>query len=485
VSEIEDIPMSRSQVQSVLTAAVLLAVAACAPTDDAALTEADAKSIATEAYVYGFPMVVNYKTLNMYAVNEQSPEYKGPLNYLSCEARLYTPDDKAVVTPNADTPYCMFWGDLRAEPLVLTVPEIEADRLYEFQLIDLYTHNFAYVSTTATGNVPGDYLIAGPGWEGATPDGVDAVISSETPLFFVVVRTQLFGPDDLSRVEEIQDGYSFQPLSAFLGTEAPPAAPAIDFPEWIEGSQFDGRSLDYIDFMLSLVEPVAEEQEMFDRFAKIGLGTDGTFELSALSPDIAAAMEEGVKEGFAEIEAFIAENGSDPLLSGKIFGTREFLRQSAQEISGTDDYSILRATAAHTGLYGNSAVEAMYPLYPVDSTDKPLNAAENEYTVTFAEGEFPPVDAFWSLTMYDGATQLFIENPLDRYLLNSTMMEQFRLEDDGSLVLYVQKDSPGPEREANWLPAPDGPFYMVMRLYGPQEAALQGEWTAPPAVRID
>ena len=116
---------------------------------------------------------------------------------------------------------------------------------------------------------------------------------------------------------------------------------------------------------------------------------------------------------------------------------------------------------------------------------QPLDGAESAYTVTFAEGDLPPVDAFWSLTMYDGATQLFIENPLDRYLLNSTMMEQFRFEDDGSLVLYVQKDTPGPDRESNWLPAPDGPFYMVLRLYGPEQTALEGAWVPPPAEKSE
>ncbi len=196
-------------------------------------------------------------------------------------------------------------------------------------------------------------------------------------------------------------------------------------------------------------------------------------------------MEQGVREGFAELEAFVAEQSGDPQMSGKIFGTRAFLRESARKNYDTSDYSILRAAAAHTGLYGNSAAEAMYPAYFVDSAGQPLDGAESAYTVTFEAGELPPVNAFWSLTMYDGATQLFIENPLDRYLLNSTMMEQFRLENDGSLVLYVQKDSPGPERESNWLPAPEGPFYMVMRLYGPQEAALQGEWTAPPSVKVE
>ena len=468
-----------------LAASTLFAVAACTPADEPSLTETEAKTIAKEAYIYGFPMVVNYKAMHTYVLDETSPEYKAPFNQLDCEARLFTPADRAVVTPNADTPYCMFWGDMRVEPLVLTVPEIEPDRFYQVQLIDLYTHNFAYVSTIATGNEAGSYLIAGPGWDGETPEGIRAGIPSETGFVFAVIRTQLFGPDDLPRVKEIQDGYSFQPLSVFLGTEPPTAPPPIDFPAWREGAQFDGGSFDYIDFMLSHVEPAPDEAELFERFAMIGLGTDAQFDIGAFPPEIAAAIAAGAKEGFEAMEEFQAEASDDPLASAKIFGTREFLQESARKNYGLSDFYMIRALAAHMGLYGNSGTEAIYPTYLVDADHQPLNAAENDYRITFAEGKLPPVKAFWSLTMYDGATQLFIENPLDRYLLNSTMMEQYSLEADGSLVLYVQKDSPGPDREANWLPAPDGFFYIVLRLYGPEQTALEGEWTPPPAEKAD
>jgi hypothetical protein len=143
----------------------------------------------------------------------------------------------------------------------------------------------------------------------------------------------------------------------------------------------------------------------------------------------------------------------------------------------------MRAVAAQTGLYGNSADEAIYPAYFVDAQGAPLDASQNKYTLTFKKGEFPPVTAFWSLTMYDGKTQLLIDNPLNRYLLNSPMMEQFVMNEDGSLTIYVQKESPGKELESNWLPAPDGPFYAVMRLYGPKKEALEGKWVNPPLVK--
>jgi len=139
----------------------------------------------------------------------------------------------------------------------------------------------------------------------------------------------------------------------------------------------------------------------------------------------------------------------------------------------------MRAVAAHMGLYGNSGAEATYPTYLADMDGEPLNASENKYTLTFKKEDIPPVKAFWSLTMYDGKTQLFIHNPLDRYLLNSNMMEQFVKEKDGSIIFYIQKEAPGKDKEANWLPAPDGPLYMVMRLYGPESVALEGKWTPP------
>jgi len=470
---------------SMAVLATTLIISGCGAGGGGSITPEEATAIAKEAYIYGFPMVMNYKTIYNYVVDTENPEYKGPFNQLMCDARLFTPDDRAIVTPNADTPYCMFWIDLRAEPMVLTVPEMEPERFYHFQLVDLYTHNFAYVGTLTTGNGAGSILIAGPDWDGEKPDGITDVIRSETDYIFNVTRTQLFGADDLARVAEIQESYGLQPLSAFLGTEARPAEAMPDFPEWFEGSQFDERFFGYLDFMMSLLDrPGDGEEELWRRLARLGIGPGNIFDYAALSPEIQEALKAGVKDGFGEIEEFLAKYTSDPLMSGKIFGTRAFLVESAQTNFGLEKPDILRSVAAHMGLYGNSAEEAIYPVYLTDADQQPLDASSNRYTVTFAEGQPPPVKAFWSLTMYDGTTQLFIDNPLDRYLLNSTMMDQLRTGKDGSLTLYIQKDSPGKEKEPNWLPAPDGPFYMVLRLYGPEDGALDGEWKPPPAAKV-
>jgi len=448
------------------------------------LTPKEAKQIAKGAYIYGFPLVLNYKTMYSYAVDKKSPEYKGDFNSLGCVARVYTPEDRAIISPNSDTPYCMAWVDMRAEPFVFSIPEIEKERFYEVQLIDLYTHNFAYISTVATGNVPGKYLLTGPDWNREVPEGITEVIPCETQFLFSIHRTQLFNPSDIDNLKKIQDGYKVEPLSTYLGTKAPSAAAAIDFPVWKEGAEFTAGSFNYLDFMLALVKTPQEEQPLMKRFAKIGLGGEGKFDIKKLSPEIQKALEEGAKEGLSAIQEFGKKISSDPLASAKVFGTRAFLNKSAKENYNLDDLFMIRAVAAQLGIYGNSGAEAIYPTYLVDAEGAAFDASQNNYTLTFKKGEFPPVTAFWSFTMYDGKTQLLIENPLNRYLLNSPMMEQFVLNEDGSLTIYVQKESPGKKLEPNWLPAPDGPFYTVMRLYGPKKEALEGKWVSPPLVKV-
>ncbi len=449
------------------------------------VTPEQAKEIAKEAYIYGLPMVLNYKTMNSYVLNKKSPEYKGEFNELTSEARLYTPEDKAIVTPNSDTPYSFLWADLRDEPQVISVPEMEAERFYHFQLIDLYTHNYAYLGTLTTGNKAGKYLIATQDWKGKTPEGIDKVIHCETDLFFVVVRTQVMNENDLENVKNIQDNYKVQSLSNYLEKDSPETDRVDNFPDWNEGDQFTASAFNYLNVMLNLTKPVESEIELRNKFAKLGIGTEKGFDLNSFDEATQKAIAEGVKEGFVEIEKFIEKSSTDPLSSSKVFGTRTSLTESAKENYAMDDFYILRAVAAHMGLYGNSGAEAIYPLYLMESPGVPFNAAENKYSLTFKKDELPPVNAFWSLSMYDGKSQLFIHNSLDRYLLNSNNMKGYVYNEDGSLTLYIQKDSPGKALEANWLPAPDGPFYCFLRLYGPKQEALSGEWVNPPMLKVE
>jgi hypothetical protein len=335
-----------------------------------------------------------------------------------------------------------------------------------------------------TGNKSGKYLISNSAWKGKIPEGIDQAITCETDLFFVVVRTQMMDVNDLENVKRIQGEYRLETLSAYLGPKSVWTPQTNDFPEWNEGDQFTSASFKYLDFMLGFREPVSEEIELMKRFARLGIGTGKGFDISRFDENIQQAIEEGVKEGFKEIEGFIGANSKDPLISAKIFGTRQFLQKSAAENFQLSEFYLLRAAAAHLGLYGNSGAEAIYPSYLSDSDGAPMNTGENSYTLTFQEDEIPPVKAFWSLTMYDAQTQLFIHNPLNRYLLNSNMKDEFVYGEGGSLTFYIQKDSPGPELESNWLPAPAGPFYAVLRLYGPEESALSGAWVNPPMKKV-
>jgi len=461
---------------------LILIVSSCKPEANKLSTQ-EVREIAKEAYIYGYPMAMNYKTLYAYALEKRSPEYKGDFNQMSCEARLYTPEDKAVVTPNSDTPYCMFWCDIRKEPVVITVPDVEDNRYYSYQLIDLYTHNFAYIGTLTTGNQAGTYLIAPSGWKGEKPEGITDIIYCETNLFFTVVRTQLMNENDLENVKEIQSQYQLHTLSEYKGNEPVKPATIDQFPAWIYGEEFTVNIFKYFDFMLDFIDPIESEKVLMEKFAKIGLGSETTFDTTNFDAETLQAMKAGVKDGMNEMETFIKQHGSDPLASAKIFGTRKFLSNSAKENYNYDHFYLLRAVAAQTGLYGNSGFESTYPTYRFDADGEVLNCSENNYTLTFKAGDYPPVKSFWSLTMYDGKSQLLIHNPIDRYLVNSAMMDQFILGEDGSLTIYIQKDSPGKKHESNWLPAPDGPFYAVMRLYGPEESALSGEWVNPPMLK--
>ncbi len=242
------------------------------------------RAIAKEAYIYGFPMVDSYRIQHAYFIDEQSPEYKGGWNEIHNTARVFTPADKAVQTPNSDTPYSMLGMDLRAEPQVLSLPRVDPGRYYSVQFVDAYTQNFDYLGSRTTGNGGGTYLIAGPGWAGEKPQGIDAVIRADTQLALGVFRTQLFGPDDLDNVIRVQAGYQIQPLSAFLGQPPPPPAPVIDFVKPLnpEQQKTDPRFFEVLNFVMEFAPTLPSERQLRERFATIGIGPDGSFDADAM-----------------------------------------------------------------------------------------------------------------------------------------------------------------------------------------------------------
>ncbi len=438
------------------------------------ITPDEARAIAKEAYLYGYPIVDGYRIMHDYFVNRESPEFKAAWNQIYNMPRVYTPDDKAVQTPNSDTPYSFVGLDLRAEPFVLTVPPIEKDRYFSIQLIDLYTYNFDYIGSRATGNDGGSFLIAGPGWEGETPKGVKKVIHSETELLLAVYRTQLFSPGDIDNIKKIMAGYLAQPLSAFLGQPAPKAQPAIEFAT--PPTKADMRTpevFNVLNFLLQFCPTHPSEKELMAHFATLGIGAGKTFDARKFSPELKKAIGDGIADAWADFNILLERSKTGEVTSGDVFGTREVLKNNY----------LYRMGAAVLGIWGNSIHEAMYPSYYTDADGQKLEGA-NRYTMRFAPGQLPPVNSFWSLTMYELPASLLIANPLNRYLLNSPMLSQFKRDVDGGLTFYFQNESPGKTKESNWLPAPKGPFSVVMRLYWPKTEAIEGKWIQPPMQKI-
>jgi hypothetical protein len=461
-----------------LPARMVLAISllvSCGPGEPKLMPE-EARSIAREAYIYGFPLVDNYRILYSGFVDTADPEYKGPWNEVASVARVFTPEDKTVQTPNSDTPYSMLGADLRTEPLVLTLPAIEKGRYYSAQFIDLYTHNFAYAGSRATGNDGGVFLLAGPNWSGETPAGITSVLRCETELALVVYRTQLFDDRDIDEVRHIQMRYRVQPLSRFLGQSPPPPAPEIDFIAPLSAAD-ERKSLGFfgvLNFVLQFCPTHPSETELMARFGRIGVGAGKTFDAATLEPEIVKAIADGVADAWQAYDSTEQRMATGAIGSGDIFGTREYLKNNY----------MYRMTAAVDGIYGNSKEEAIYPMYSVDADGQPLNGATGKYTMRFPRNQLPPVNAFWSITMYDAQARLLVANPIERYLINSAMLSKLRKDKDGGLTVYLQYPSPGPGKQSNWLPAPNGPFFVAMRLYWPKPEALDGTWKHPPLERL-
>jgi hypothetical protein len=437
------------------------------------LDRKEATEIARDAYVYGVPMISEYATIWAFSVNTKSPEYKGPFNSVLNVARVFTPEDKGFVTPNSDTPYTFMGLDLRAEPMVITVPKIDKGRYFVFQFMDLYTFNFAYIGTRTTGNEGGTYMITGPSWNGETPKGITKMIPAETEFVNVIGRTQLFNPADLDNVKKIQADYKVEPLSAFEGA-TPVPQPKTD---WINPvapakQKSDPEFFNVLAYLLQFAPTPASETDLRARFAKLGLEPGKPFDIAALSPDMKAALTDGMRAGQKEIDdrrATLHGNSAD------LFGTRDFLK---------NDF-VARAAGTQVGIGANSKEEALYPIYENDADGAALDGTKGKYTLTFRGGDFPPVDAFWSLTMYDLPGQLLVDNPINRYLVNAPMLPDLKKNPDGGVTIYIQSESPGKDKEANWLPSPAGPFMMAMRYYLPKPQLLSGEWKSPAVIKMD
>jgi hypothetical protein len=457
----------------VLAAAAAIALGTFTAAGADTISPDDAKAVAEEAYVFAYPMLENYRTMYLQAIDQHAKGYAGPFNQLHHATALAGPESKAVVRPNNDTLYSTAWLDLRAEPMVLGVPAIRDQRYYSVQLVDLYTHNFGYIGSRVTGFDKSYYLVAGPKWTGDKPARVASVFRSESDFVYSIARTAVQGPADLAGVRAIQKQYTLTPLSKFLGRPAVKRL-TLEFPHF-DQKRADGVGfIGYTNFLLGQVEPHPSEQPLLERFATIGIGPNRTFDATRLSPDIRRAIENGIAAARAKIVAqkLGVEKNGWTLVSGA-FGNRERMQGNY----------LVRASAARLGLYGNDQEEALYPVTQVDVNGNALDASQNRYVIQFGKAQLPPVKGFWSMTMYGLPAQLMVSNPIRRYSIGDrTTGLKYGL--DGSVTIYVQTRSPGPSLETNWLPAPKGPFSLQMRMYWPKPEAFTPELYAPPPVEV-
>jgi hypothetical protein len=433
----------------------------------AARTPAAARAMAAEAFMFGYPLVLTDVTR---AVTMAMPQRGGRVSANEFVHLREFPDASfcGVVSPNADTLYSVAWLDLTAEPVVLDVPA-SGGRYYLLPMLSSWSDVFAAPGTRTTGNGAGTFAVTGPGWPGGLPAGVQE-IRSPTSMAWVIGRTQAGGKADYADVHRFQDGLSLRPLSAWAGqrpaARKAPAGPATgiaaappDQVEAMDAAAFFGR----LAALLVTNPPAAADAPAMRRFAAIGLAA-GSFQPD---PGLAGALNSGVRDALAQLKGMRAQPPG--LINGWSID-RDLGRY------GTNYRQ--RAFVALFGLGANLPEDAVYPHTVVDSGGRPLTGA-HRYVLHFAPGQTPPAHAFWSLTLYN-ERQYFATNPLGRYALGDRDPVTFNR--DGSLDLRLQHDSPGQRAEPNWLPAPAGPFSLVLRVYWPKRELLDGTWT-PPAVR--
>jgi len=452
---------------AIVTAMFLPPLAAIA--QSAALTPNEARTIAKEAWLYAYAPLEGYKTMYNQAVNKDFPGYVGGFNRYRHYARMNTPADKDIVTPNNDTPYSWAWLDLRAEPIVLSLPAVPAPRYYVNQWFDLYTHNFAYTGVRATGRNAGHYLFAGPNWKGPVPKSITKVFRAETDFVGTLTRTQLNGADDIAAMQAVQAQFNLTPLSQFAGTPAPKPAPPVDWPAPDDKKMAGIGFVSYLNVLLPFMPTVPSEKATMTRFAKIGIGAGKPFDASKLDPAIRAAMEQGV----ADAERELKDKALAVTSSKELFGSRQELGK---------DYVMQRNLGANVGIYGNTKIEAVYGAYQTGPDGRPLDGTK-KWVLRYPAGQLPPVNLFWSLTMYNLPQRLLVENPINRYSIGDRT-PGLKMGKDGSLEIYLQNESPGADKESNWLPTPKGPFFMVSRMYGPKQPLIDGTWKDPPLVEV-
>ncbi|GAA4143548.1 DUF1254 domain-containing protein [Leifsonia shinshuensis] len=436
-----------------------------------ALSPDEVAARAAEAYTYFYPLVTMDVTRSVFTRPGDSASIgRGPTNTLA-HARAF-PDAgfRAVVAPNFDTLYSSAWLDLSGGPILLEVPD-SAGRYYLLPLLDMWTNAFAVPGKRTTGTAAGRFLIAPPGWDGEAPEGARR-IDAPTPHVWLIGRVQTNGPADYASVRQFQDGLRLSGLDG--------EAPSTALPESLapEGLDLTGEPLaivnglsaaDYFGYaarLLAVHAPQATDFSVLARLEALGIVRGADFDASAFDDDQLAALERGAQDARQRHDRAIATMAR--ITNGWAMNT------DSMGVYG--DFYLKRAAVAVVGLGANQPEDAVYPLAVADAAGRPI-VGERDYVQHFEPGLLPPVDAFWSVTMYDHDS-FQAPNPLDRFALGDRDLLHYG--DDGSLDLYYGPTDPGGARTANWLPAPAGPLRIIMRLYSPRPEALDGRWNPPP-----
>lgn len=439
-------------------AAAAAALAASAPPAGAALTEDQAYRLGLQAYVYGYPPVLS----------QLSADKIPPQTLLSINA-VSSPEARAVVLPNVDTPYTVANLDLQDEPLVLHVPAI-TDRYYVFELLDAYTNVIDYVGTRTTGTAAGDYALTGPGFTGSLPTGVKR-ITCPTNRVVIVGRTLFFGADDLPNVRRIQEQYGLTPLSEVAAGADPKPGPILDrspprtAPALPAGLAF----FDLLGDVLAAQAPPPRDAKLLDELQSAGIGAGRHPSEEQLLPAVQRGLERAAAAGPKRIDALVERYRRKARRGGNGWTLQTDIGRY-----GTD--YVLRAVTARIGLWANTADEAFYPFADLDARGRRLDG-RHRYVLHFSKAQIPPARAFWSLTLYDKDLFLYA-NELDRYALGDRS-EGLKRDRDGGLTIYIQHRRPAAGRVANWLPAPATRFAVTLRLYDPRPRALDGRWKPP------
>jgi hypothetical protein len=457
-----------------LVLAPALAPAAMAQGAPPATAEAEAQAIAVDAYVYFYPLVTMDVTRKQFTNIEPGKELgKGPMNMFNNVPEYPPANFKGVVRPNFDTLYSISYLDMTKEPVVVSVPDTNG-RYYLLPMLDMWLDVFASPGWRTTGTQAGNFLVAPPGWNGPIPSGMTR-ISAPTPFVWIIARTKTDGPQDYDAVHKIQAGYKVTLLSQWGKTPVPPTVtidPAVDMktpPKVQVDTMPAGKFFAYAAELLKVDPPHITDEPIIAQMKKIGIEIGNGFDIDKVSPAVRKAIESAPEAGQKLMEWKLATLAR--VANGWSMNT------DTMGVYG--NYYLKRAIVAQIGLGANLPEDAIYPLNLGDETGKPLDGS-NKYTLHFEKSAAPPVDAFWSITLYD-PEGFQVPNSLNRFAVSSWM--PFKYNADGSLDIYFQNESPGKDKEANWLPAPKGPFNLTMRLYAPKSDALTGKWNPPPVTR--